>query len=220
MKIYLVMPARNEEKRIGAVLKKIKDLYGKNINVVVVNDFSTDNTGKIAKKYGARVIMPPTHEGVGLSTITGLNYVLKNGADIIILMDSDGQHRPEDIKKFIESIKEGYDHAIGQRDLSKYPFIKKFGNYGMSILSRIITPTGIKDPECGFRSISAKAARKIKLRGGKYNICMDFVYNSWKYKLKTKQVKIHVPMYYSKKGTKISTGINNILFLIRRRLTD
>ncbi|MFH1630634.1 MAG: hypothetical protein ABIA21_00215, partial [Candidatus Aenigmatarchaeota archaeon] len=114
--------------------------------------------------------------------------------------------------------RDGYDFVIGERDLSNYPIIKKLGNFGLTTIAKILTPTGINDPESGFRVISSDAAKRIHLRALKYDICMDFVYNVWKHKLKTKTIRITVPMYHPNKGTKITTGFRNMTFLIKRRL--
>jgi len=125
MKIFAVMPAWNEEQTIEEVLKKTK----KHVNeIIVVNDGSTDNTAKIAKKY-ATVINNPVNLGAGMSTLRGIFKALEDNADVIILIDSDGQHPPEAIPKFVEKIKEGYEFVFAFRESRKQmPFVKKFGN--------------------------------------------------------------------------------------------
>jgi glycosyltransferase involved in cell wall biosynthesis len=217
MNVIAVLPARNEAPRIVEVVAGIKRTraVGK---IIVVDDASSDETVKVARKAGAQVIRLAKHGGVGVATRAGLSAALRLKPQAIIFIDADGQHDPRYIPQFVKKIETGYDFAIGRRDLSRYPLKKRFGNFMLHELAELFTPTSIKDPECGFRMITAEAARKLDLRAEKYNVCMDFVYNVWKNKFKVAQVRINVPVYYKMKGTKIRTGLANFWWLLRRRI--
>jgi len=217
MRVIAVLPARNEASRIGKVLSGIKRTRAI-VKFIVVDDASTDNTAVAAKANGANIIRLKRHGGVGAATRVGLQAALRLKPQAIIFMDADGQHEPRYIPQFLKRINEGYDFAIGRRDLSHYPLKKRFGNFMLRGLAELLAPTGIKDPECGFRMITAVAARKLDLRAKKYDICMDFIYNVWKNKFKVWQVDIRVPVYHYKKGTKIRTGLANFWWLVKRRL--
>ena len=217
MRAIAVLPARNEAPRIAKVIAEIKRARTVD-KIIVVDDASSDETTKVAGKAGAQVIHLAKHGGVGAATRAGLSAALRLKPQAIIFIDADGQHDPRYIPQFMKRIDEGYDFAIGRRDLSRYPLKKRFGNFMLHGLAELFAPTGIKDPECGFRMITAEAARKLDLRAEKYNICMDFVYNIWKNKFKVAQVRINVPVYYKMKGTKIRTGIANFWWLLRRRV--
>jgi len=217
MRVIAVLPARNEAPRIGKVIAGIKRTRAVD-RIIVVDDASSDETAKVARKAGAQVIRLAKHGGVGAATRAGLAAALRLNPQAIIFIDADGQHDPRYIPQFLKRINEGYDFVIGRRDLSHYPLKKRFGNFMLHGLAELLAPTGIKDPECGFRMITAEAARKLDLRANKYNICMDFVYNAWKNKFKVAQVRINVPVYYKMKGTKIRTGIANFWWLLRRRV--
>ncbi|MBI4170644.1 MAG: glycosyltransferase family 2 protein, partial [Candidatus Aenigmarchaeota archaeon] len=112
MKVAIVMPAYNEEKTIGSAVKGCKR-YG---TVIVINDASKDKTAEVAKNAGATVITHKINRGLGGALRTGFDAALKTGADVIITIDADGQHLPEEIPKFINKIKEGYDFVLGARD--------------------------------------------------------------------------------------------------------
>jgi len=217
MRVIAVLPARNEASRICAVLTGIKKT--KTVDkTIVVDDASTDNTAEAAKSAGATVIRLKSHGGVGAATVAGLDAALRNGAEIIIFLDADGQHDPKDIRKFIRNVESGADFVLGKRDLSAYPFKKRFGNFMLRVLANALCPTGLSDPECGFRALSKNAAKTLDLQGRRYEICMDFVYNVWKNKLNVMEVPINVPIYYRRKGTRMRTGIVNFLHLLKRRL--
>ncbi|MFC2142850.1 glycosyltransferase family 2 protein [Candidatus Aenigmatarchaeota archaeon] len=211
MKVAIVMPAYNEEKTIGSVVEKAKK-YGK---VFVVNDASRDNTEKIAKKSGATVISHKVNGGLGSSLRTGFEHVLKTDSDIIITIDGDGQHIPEEIPKFIEKIKEGYDFVLGERDLRKYPFKKKFGNFFLRLATNFVSGTRLKDTESGFRAFSKEALKKMYLKAERYEIAVEIVYEVGRHRMKAINVPVSSPVYVQ--GVSISDGIKNFKYLIRRR---
>lgn len=146
MNVIIIIPAYNEEENIEAVVESIHKLKIK-LDVLVVNDGSTDNTSKVAKKTGAIVIDLPNNLGIGGAVQTGYLYALRNNYDIAIQLDGDGQHDPKDIIKMIEKIeKENYDMVIGSRFIKKTNYKQTFFRMtGIKIMSFIIkTMTGKK----------------------------------------------------------------------------
>ncbi len=212
MKAIAVIPAFNEEKRIGSVIIETKRHVDK---VIVIDDGSTDKTAEVSKKYGAQVIRYEKNRGVGFATKIGLSKAISLKPDIIVFLDADGQHDPSYIPYFLNAIKNGADYVCGNRDLSKYPFNRKIGNWGLKVLTNLLCPTGIMDTECGFRAFSLRAAKKLNLKAERYGREMDFAYNVWKNKFKIKQVRIEVHSYHSKAA--ISRGFKNFFYLIKIR---
>src|SRR3989344_7650631 len=106
MKLVVIIPAYNEERTIGDVVKSIPNVNGRisKTEVLVVKDGSTDNTEKIALENGARVVSHSSNKGVGMAFRTGIEEALKRKADIIVNVDADGQFNPLDIPKLIEPI--------------------------------------------------------------------------------------------------------------------
>ena len=138
MKIFVVIPAHNEEKKIGKVLKDLK----KNgyMHVIVVDDGSSDRTMDIAENY-ATVIRHPINQGAGAATVTGFDYAVRHGADIIVTIDADGQHDVSDIKKVIRPILDKKaELVIGSRLLNSagMPFVRKFGNSCLNIITLLL----------------------------------------------------------------------------------
>ena len=212
MKIIAVMPAYNEEKTVGGIVKRTKKYVD---SVIVIDDCSKDNTSKNAKKAGAIVIRHPKNKGLGGALRTGFSEALKRKADVIITIDADGQHVPEEIPKFIEKINEGYDFVLGERDLKGYPFFKKFGNFFLNIATNFISGTALHDTESGFRAFKTSALKKMYLKAERYEIAVEIVFESGRNYLKSTNVPIRIPIYV--KGVGFMDGIKNFIFLLHRR---
>lgn len=176
-KMSIVIPAYNEAKTISALIKQIpRNIVGVNVvDVVVVDDGSTDDTADCAKNAGAEVIKHERNKGVGAAISTGFGIALARGADIVVNIDGDGQFNPEDIKKLVQPIIEGRaDFVTASRFSSKefipqMPWIKKVGNKIMAKIVNICTGNNLKDVSCGFRAYSKDTLLKI-------NLFADFTY--------------------------------------------
>lgn len=212
-----VMPAYNEERTIESVAKKTLQYVDR---LIIVNDASKDRTGKIAEKLRKRykeiiVIHHKINKGLGASLRDGFNMALKIGGNIIITIDADGQHRPEDISRFIKKIKEGYGFVIGSRLLYKYPLIKKFGNFFLNLVTNFISGTKIKDTESGFRAFRADVLKKLVLTANRYEIATEIVFEIGRNRVKATSIPVYVPVYT--KGVGVRDGIKNFTFLLHRR---
>jgi glycosyltransferase involved in cell wall biosynthesis len=177
MKLIIIIPAYNEEKLIGNVIKNI-NLIKKNvlkqffneIIVLVINDGSTDSTIEIAKKFGAdEIISHKKNEGLGYAFKTGIENALSIGADVIVTIDADGQFKSEDIPKLITPIlNEEADMVTCTRFVNKPPkmtWFKKFGNKRFTNLMNRLTKGNFTDTQCGFRAYSREAALRLTLFG-------------------------------------------------------
>src|SRR3989338_8527967 len=125
-KTFVVIPAYNEAATIGAVIQAVHERFA---NLVVVDDFSTDQTSELASQYPIYYLKHVINLGQGAALQTGNEFALCQGADLIVHFDSDGQHRVEFIDKLIEPIQKGQaDIVFGSRFLgtaSKIPWFKK-----------------------------------------------------------------------------------------------
>jgi len=116
--IWVVVAAYNEASVIASV---IANLIRCNYNVIVVDDGSTDQTGKVAALAGARVLTHPINLGQGAALQTGIEYALRQDADYIVTFDADGQHRAADIAHLIDALqRDNADFALGSRRLQSY----------------------------------------------------------------------------------------------------
>jgi glycosyltransferase involved in cell wall biosynthesis len=180
MKLAIVIPAYNESSVIADVLKNLPkkidciDL----IIPIVIDDGSTDDTFEVAKKNTKHVLRHIVNLGVGAATQTGFGAAKKLGADIIVTVDADGQHCPNDIKKVISPILAGNaDVVIGTRmlDSKGMPFIKIFGNWAMNILTLLVFHKWSSDTQSGMRAFNTKAIKKMRFHSIGYEICSEMI---------------------------------------------
>ncbi len=162
--ILALIPAYNEEKTIANVIKETFKYVDK---IIVIDDGSSDKTSEIANKFGAMVLNHKKNFGVGAAMCTGINFAKKLQPDIVITIDADGQHDPNEIPKLIKPIMLGKaDFTIGSRFLSGKPnmsSIKLFGNKLLSLFVSILIGSKITDAQCGFRALNYKALMDLNL---------------------------------------------------------
>jgi hypothetical protein len=160
-RIAVIIPAYNEEKTIGSVIRGVKGL-GPEYDVVVVNDSSRDNTKENAVKEGAVVIELPFNLGIGGAVQTGFKYAHAYGYDACVQVDGDGQHPPYEIPKLIEPLfRDGVDMVVGSRFLGsayKVPFMRAMGIQIISLFLKVTVGVTIKDTTSGFRAMNRRAA--------------------------------------------------------------
>ncbi len=172
-KCIVIIPALNEEKTIGSVIDAIpKTLYNDVLlEVIVVNDGSTDNTEYIAREHGADVISHIQPQGVGVSFRDGVKAALQRSADFAVNIDADGQMNPADIEKLLKLLYEGKcDMATASRFMDKtnypeMPAIKKWGNDRIAQIVSLIVKTKYHDVSCGFRAYNKEALLRLNLHG-------------------------------------------------------
>ncbi len=163
--ITALIPAYNEGGSIGNVVRKVGDQVDK---VVVINDFSSDETQLIAQYLGATVLNHSRNMGVGAAMQTGINYSKATKPDIVVTLDGDGQHKPEDIPRIIQPILSGdADLVLGSRFLKgtpDMPVIKFLGNKFFAYLIRFLTGIKLTDTQTGFRALNLKALADLDLK--------------------------------------------------------
>lgn len=154
----VIIPAYNEEKRIGNVLARIPDFVDE---VIVIDDGSSDATYEVAKRYTDKAIRLNKNMGKGAALREGLRHA---SGDIIVFMDADGQHNPKEIPKLLEPIIKGKaDFVIGKRIIKtgKRPLPRKLSNFITTTLIRLKTKQRIEDSQSGFRAIRREFVPEI-----------------------------------------------------------
>lgn len=172
-RLLVMMPALNEAMTIQQVIARIpREIDGiDEISILVVDDGSTDDTVRLAREAGADVVSHGRNRGVGAAMQTGLDEAIRRGVDFAINIDSDGQFRPEDIPTLLEPVKSGQaDFATASRFadpklVPEMPAVKRFGNWGMSLLISTIVGKRFHDVSCGFRCYSRECMLNLMLTG-------------------------------------------------------
>ncbi|EKD89931.1 MAG: glycosyl transferase family 2 [uncultured bacterium] len=215
MKISIVIPAYNEAKNIGLVLDSLRR---EKFPIVVVDDGSKDKTFDIASKYvrtlrDLTVLRHKVNLGKGAALKTGCESAILSGAEGIIIMDSDGQHRVADLPKFIEVLNGGkYDIVFGSRDINmNMPLVRFIGNKVASALISFLFGIYISDLICGFRAFTKTAYRKLNLKSSNYGIETEMVAKVGKLRLKHCEIPVETVYYDKFKGVTILDALG-ILF--------
>lgn len=222
MRICIVLPVYNEETKVEQVLANLKP---KDLNIFVIDDGSTDKTPQTLYRAakGFKKIKIYTHKvnlGKGAALKTGCDAAFKNNFDAVIFMDSDGQHNPSDLDKFIEKLKtEKYDMVLGSRNLHHgVPLIRFLGNKFASILISVLFGISVSDILCGFRGITKQAFERINLESSGYGIETEMVVKISKYKLKSCEVPIKTIYYDKHKGVTILDALNILFDVLKWRI--
>lgn len=157
--VSIVLPCYNEALNLPALISKLKSQKLTDFEILLVDDCSTDNSVELAKAESLRVIQHRTNMGNGACIKTGARHAR---GDIIVFMDADGQHDPEDIQRLLEKIDNGYDMAIGARSSSSQASIlRRIANGFYNDLATFITNFKVKDLTSGFRAVHAGKFREF-----------------------------------------------------------
>jgi glycosyltransferase involved in cell wall biosynthesis len=162
--VWVVIPAYNEGERIGSTLRDVLAVCN---NVVVVDDGSADDTKQAASKTGVWVLSHCINRGQGAALQTGIEFALRQGAEIIVTFDADGQHDAAEIPRLIAPIRDGTaDVVLGSRFLGQsigMPWTRRMLLRVGIWFTRITSQLPVTDAHNGFRAFSRFAASKIRI---------------------------------------------------------
>lgn len=209
MKAVIVIPAFNESEVIHKVLKSLpKRLKGiSDIDIVVVNDGSTDETLKEIIAANANFVNHLINRGVGAATKTGIHWASDKNADIVVTFDADGQHHPGDIEKIIKPIlAKKADVVIGSRfkRQQRVPLDRLFLNWFANIATLFLFGIYSTDSQSGLRAFSKKALKLVDFKAERMEFSSEVLLEAKRHNLKIAEVPIHAIYtdYSREKGQK------------------
>jgi glycosyltransferase involved in cell wall biosynthesis len=194
MTITAILPAFNEEVSIGSMVLHAKQHAD---HVVVIDDGSMDRTSEVARLAGAEVIRHPKNLGKGMALKTGFEHVAKNGCKVIITMDSDGQHDPDDIHKLIAPILKGEaDMVNGSRYINgtdtNTPLYRRLGQNLLDRATNLNSGLHITDTQSGFRAFARHTLPAFKFKSNGLAIESEMLMDAAKAGFRIKEVNIGV----------------------------
>jgi glycosyltransferase involved in cell wall biosynthesis len=219
--VIAIIPCLNEERFIGSVVSKAVKHVDK---VIVVDDGSTDATAKVAREAGAEVISHKVRQGAGAATRTGFEAALKYGAGVVVTLDGDGQHNPDEIQSVVQPVLSGNaDLVIGSRFLcaAKVAFHRKFGIDFITWLYNVGHKDKIVDGQSGFRAYGRKALEVIKITYPGFGFSIQTLVQPRNYKLKIMEVPISC-IYHEEGSTQdpISHGLSVAWAVVKIRMKE
>jgi len=156
-KISVIIPAYNESESIGVLVSNVRSIY-RDAEVIVINDGSSDNTAGVAKDAGAKVFSHPYNIGNGAAIKSGIRVAT---GEVLIFLDADGQHDPQDIEKLIDYIPE-FDMVVGARSVGDQASLgRALGNKVYNWFASYVAKFSIKDLTSGFRAVKTNVARNF-----------------------------------------------------------
>lgn len=201
LKIIAGMPAYNESKYIGSMVLRTRQYVDE---VVIIDDGSTDDTSRIATLAGATVVRHPQNRGYGAAIRSIIDEARKRDPDILIILDADAQHKPQEIPAIIKPIQDGYDLVIGsrQKQSANIPFYRRLGQRLIRRSVNVLSSDKLTDTECGFRAFSRKAISALNLKESGMAISAETVAEASRLKLKVTEVPVSIT--YSKDSSTLN----------------
>lgn len=215
----VIIPAYNEEHNIGKVLKDIEDTIA-DVDILVVNDGSSDKTGNIVRALGIDVISLPYNLGYGGALQTGFKYAVLNSYKYVIQFDADGQHDPEDITKIQSELRKGTaDIVIGSRFLGggslKTGFVKRVAISLFRFLIRYYTGQRITDPTSGLKGLTRRTFSHYAIMGNYPDDFPDADILIQMIRSKYRVQEVPADMYIRDSGRSMHSGLRPIYYLIK-----
>ena len=170
-KVVVVIPAFNEERLIGSVVLKI---LRHSVQVIVVDDGSTDLTAELAASAGAEVVRLPENQGKGAALNVGVKKALEVDPDAVVLIDADGQHMPGELPVVLAPVLEGRaDIVVGSRYIkkgNKVPLHRILGHKFFNFITGAASGVNVSDSQCGFRAFSRHALEEINFSSTGFSV--------------------------------------------------
>jgi glycosyltransferase involved in cell wall biosynthesis len=212
------MPAYNEERSIARMVQGAKKHVDR---VVVVDDGSSDRTAEIAESAGAYVVIHEQNGGYGAALQTCFEVARELGADKMVIIDSDGQHDPDEIPKLLMPLNRGVDLVIGSRFCNgngqNIPAYRKVGMKVLDVATNFAGGINVTDSQSGFRAYGRRAIDSIRIDGEGMSAGSEILLQARDNKLKVEEVEIHCSYDVERASTEnpVSHGVRVLLILLQ-----
>jgi glycosyltransferase involved in cell wall biosynthesis len=217
-RVAALIPAYNEERFIGSVVIRTLRYVD---DVIVVDDGSSDLTALIADAAGAIVIQHPHNMGKGAALQTGFLRARHMDAAVLVMLDGDGQHLPEELTQVIRPIVDGQaDIVIGSRyldNVSNVPRHRVLGHNVFNLITRVTTGTNATDSQSGYRAFSSRALELLSFNSNSFSVESEMQFMVREHDLRLAEVPITIEYNEKPKRPVIQHGLivlNGILSLV------
>jgi glycosyltransferase involved in cell wall biosynthesis len=189
-KVLVALPAYNEAKYIADLVRRSQEHADE---VLVVDDGSTDDTTYCANTAGAIVLRHTVNKGYGSAIQSILAEARRRNPDVLVILDADTQHNPEEIPRLVSPVAEGScDLAIGCRNSKDIPVFRRVGGRVLGTATRFLSGSKVVDTQCGFRAYSKAAVAWIRPQEKGMAVSSEIVSEATRYGLRIMEVPISV----------------------------
>jgi glycosyltransferase involved in cell wall biosynthesis len=195
-KVSIIIPAFNEEKSVADVISgtiTVMDHLNLPYEIIFIDDGSTDNTGVIASLFKVKVLVNKKNRGKGYSLKKALQHA---SGEVIVTIDSDGEHKPKEIAPLLEAVLGGIDVASGSRFMNVNAGVttklNQIGNHLFNLVIMILTRKRVTDSQTGFRAIKRDALEKLNLLSDGYEIETEITVKSLKNGFSFREIPVTV----------------------------
>jgi len=194
--VGIVIAAYNEEEAIGGVLRDLpREVEGYRVDPIVVVDGGSDDTEGVVRRAGYSVATHPVNRGQGDALRTGFTIALARGDDVVVTMDADGQHRPDELPALLRPILAGEaDYVQGSRFLGRYDDAGGSRETGIRLFTRVVnllSGAGVTDCTNGFRAIRAESLAKLRLEEDRFSAA-EIIMEAAARGLRMVEVPVHI----------------------------
>ncbi|MEU0521190.1 polyprenol monophosphomannose synthase [Streptosporangium sp. NPDC006007] len=171
-RVLVIVPTYNERDNLPMITERVRAAVPE-AHLLIADDDSPDGTGAVAGALAGsddhvHVLHRPGKQGLGAAYLAGFRWGLNEGFDVLVEMDADGSHRPEELPKLLEALADGADLVIGSRwvpggKVVNWPASREFLSRGANVYTRMMLGVPVRDATAGFRAYRASTLRKIGL---------------------------------------------------------
>ena len=219
-KVLAGIPCYNEAAFIADMIPRIQRYVDQ---VVVVDDGSTDETSQLAEESGATVVRHDTNKGYGEAIRSCFQAAQENGADVLVTLDGDGQHDPEELPEVLEPVVSGEaDLVIGSRFLGKHTNVPRYRKFGIDVITflyNIGSQVKVSDAQSGFRAYGREALDGLSLKDRGMGISVEVLVKARRQGYRIKEVPITCT--YHDAGSSLNPvrhGVGVALTVVKHRL--
>jgi glycosyltransferase involved in cell wall biosynthesis len=215
-KIIVIIPAYNEERFIGSVILKLKRFP---VEIIVVDDGSSDDTASIAKMAGVVVFKQESNQGKGVALNTGLHAARDSSPDVIVMLDADGQHLPEELPQIVKPILDGEaDIVVGSRyiqNTSNTPLVRRWGHRFINLATTLPSGVSVSDSQSGYRAFSRRAFELAEFHSNGFSVESEMQFLAHEHNLRVMEVPITIRYTDKAKRSPFSQGMTVLGGIIR-----
>jgi len=216
MKTTVVIPVLNEGTRLPGVVDEVLQYVQ---DIIIVDDGSNqENAAAISALKGKAIVLRHRiNLGKGAAMRTGVEAAIARGAEAIVLMDGDGQHRAADLPQLLEKLeKNDLDIVFGSRTIGKdMPLVMMLGNKFLSLCSGIFFGLYVSDTQSGFRAFRVRAYPSLRWNSARYAVETEMIANAAKKKLRTGEAQVQTIYHDDYKGTTVIDGLRIFASMVR-----